>query len=240
MVRSGAPDGVLPLTVQTWSALTFVHWPYEPAELRRLLPPQIEVDTFEGRAWVGLVPFLLTVRPPSRLLPALPGVSSIPETNVRTYARDRTGGSGIWFLSLDTTNRLFVAAARATYRLPYAWSRMSVEREGRSRTYTGRRRSGRGSYRLEVELGDEEVVADPLLEFLTARWRLYTELAGRIFEARVEHPAWQLRQARVIELEQDILEACGLPAPSGPPLLQHAVEIDARVGPPRPLPLKAR
>jgi uncharacterized protein YqjF (DUF2071 family) len=240
MLRSGAPHRVLPLSVQTWSALTFVHWPYEPASLRPLLPAGLELDLFEGKAWVGLVPFLLTVRPASRLLPALPGIASIPETNVRTYVRDARGGRGIWFFSLDITQRLFVAAARATYGLPYRWSRMSVDRRGLGLTYTGRRRAGPGGYVLRVEVDEEEVATDPLLEFLTARWRLYTVLARSIFEARVEHPPWRLRRARVIELEEDILQACGVPGPSGPPLAHHAAEIEARVGPPRPLLVRGR
>jgi uncharacterized protein YqjF (DUF2071 family) len=230
-----ASHHVLPLTVHTWSRLTFIHWAYPPEQVTPLLPAGLEVDTFEGMAWVGLVPFLMTVRPASRRLPALPGAFSIPETNVRTYARDPRGLSGVWFLSLDVIRLLFVLGARAAYGLPYFWSRMSVRQEGPYVRYEGRRKAGgRGGYEIAVET-TEAVTSGPLEDFLTARWRLYTRLAGRLCEARVEHAAWPLRQAWLTGIDQDIVQASGLPQPGGEPVVQYAPRLDVRVGPPRPL-----
>ena len=109
---------------QRWERLTFLHWPYDPAVVQRLLPPGLTVDTFDGVAWVGLVPFFMRVHTPGDR--GVPWVSNFCETNVRTYARDREGRAGIWFLSLDAARLGAVAVARASYQLPYFWSSMRL------------------------------------------------------------------------------------------------------------------
>src|SRR3954471_18030979 len=110
--------------VHHWDELTFLHWPYPPDVVQRLLPAGLEADAFEGRAWVGLVPFFLRVALPHHVGP-VPWMSEFAETNVRTYVRSRsTGQSGIWFFSLDAARLGAVLVARATYRLPYFWSRL--------------------------------------------------------------------------------------------------------------------
>ena len=107
-----------PVMMQGWKNLTFVHWSYHPAVVQRRLPPGLAVDTFEGRAWVGLVAFHMEdIRLP--LLPALPYLGTFPETNVRTYVRGPDGRPGVWFDSLDITRLIPVLVALGTYRLPY-------------------------------------------------------------------------------------------------------------------------
>jgi uncharacterized protein len=102
---------------QRWRWLTFLHWSYGAETIRRLIPPQLTLDTYEGAAWVGLTPFLLTsLRPP--LAPALPWISRFPETNVRTYVRGPDGEPGVWFFKLEAERLAAVAGARATYRHP--------------------------------------------------------------------------------------------------------------------------
>ena len=123
-------SGVCPFTVdkpvmrQRWERLTFLHWAYDPDVVQRLLPAGLTVDTFGGVAWVGLVPFFMRVHTPGDR--GVPWVSNFCETNVRTYARDREGRAGIWFLSLDAARLGAVAVARASYRLPYFWSSMRL------------------------------------------------------------------------------------------------------------------
>ena len=110
-----------------WTAVTFLHWPYPPEVVQRLLPPGLEVDRADGTAWVSLVPFRMEdVRLPR--LPPRPG-PRFPETNVRTYVRDRHGRVGIWFLSLDAARLGAVVTARVAYGLPYFWAAMSVRRD---------------------------------------------------------------------------------------------------------------
>src|SRR5215218_9236738 len=128
-----------PVMYQTWSWLTFLHWSYEPAVLARLLPAGLRPHTFDGRAWVGLTPFLLQdLRTP--VAPAPPWFTSFPETNVRTYVVGPDGRDGLWFFSLDAARLEPVLVARSTYALPYMWSAMTVERDGPVMRYRSRRR----------------------------------------------------------------------------------------------------
>jgi uncharacterized protein YqjF (DUF2071 family) len=136
-----------------WTAVTFLYWPYPPQVVQRLLPPGLEIDRADGSAWVGLVPFRMEdVRLPG--LPRLPWASGFPETNVRTYVRDRHGRVGIWFLSLDAARLGAVVTARVAYGLPYFWAAMSVRRDGDRVYYHSRRRSATAAQcRALVEVG---------------------------------------------------------------------------------------
>ena len=223
-----------PLMHHRWTAVTFLHWPYRPEVVQRLLPPGLEVETADGAAWVGLVPFRMEdVRLPG--LPPLPWASSFPETNVRTYVRDRHGRPGIWFFSLDAARLGAVVAARATYRLPYFWAAMSVRRNGVQVRYRSRRlRPGPRGARCHalVEVGDafERSEPGPLDHFLTARFRLYTVIAGRGAVADAEHPPWPLVRARLLDLEDDLVVAAGLPWPGQSPLVHFSPGVQVRVG----------
>jgi len=216
-----------------WNSITFLHWRYPPAAVQRLLPPGLTAETFGGAAWVGLTPFLMErVRPPA--LPALPWLSRFGEINVRTYARDGHGRRGIWFLSLDAARLPAVAAARAGYRLPYFWSGIDVRVAGDRIGYRCRRRWPAGGARCdaEVKLGPPlaEADGDELAGFLTARYRLFTVIAGRLAAAEAEHPPWPLRHAEAIRLDQDLLQRAGLPAPAGEPLTHASPGVPVRIG----------
>jgi uncharacterized protein len=229
-----APPVPRPLMLHRWSAVTFLHWPYPPAVVQRLLPPGLEVDTAGGSAWVGLVPFRMErVRPPG--LPPLAWASRFPETNVRTYVRDRHGRDGIWFCSLDAARLGAVVAARAAYRLPYFWAAMGVRRDGDRLRYRGRRRwpgpsGARCRALVEVGAGLDPGDLGPLDHFLTARYRLHTVIAGRGAVADAEHPPWPLARARLLELEDDLVAAAGLPRPEGAPLVHFSPGVEVRVG----------
>ena len=113
---------------QTWSWLGFLHWSYRPEVLQRLLPGGLRPHTFDGRAWVGVTPFLLQdLRTP--VAPALPWFTSLPETSVRTYVVGPDGHEGVWFFSLVRPAGAG-AGRRSAYALPYMWSAMTVERDG--------------------------------------------------------------------------------------------------------------
>lgn len=220
--------------LQHWRWLTFLHWRYPAAAVAPLLPRGLAVETFDGAAWVGLVPFLMDdVRAPG--LPALPWLSRFPETNVRTYVRGPDGRAGIWFLSLDAGRLPAVVTGRATYGLPYFWSSMSVRRAGADLTYRARRRwPGSGGPRgdAQVTLGElwDTTQLTPLDHFLTARYRLYATLVGRLVVAEAEHPDWTLRRAEVRHLRQDLLAAAGLPSPDHAPVVHAADGVRVRIG----------
>lgn len=220
--------------LQHWRWLTFLHWRYPAEVVQATLPPGLAVETFDGTAWVGLVPFLMgDVRPPR--LPALPWLSRFPETNVRTYVRGPDGRTGIWFLSLDAARLPAVLTARTTYGLPYFWSSMSVQRSGSQVTYRARRRwpgpAGAGCD-ARVEFGAPYASAEltGLDLFLTARYRLYSRFAGRLVTAAAEHPPWALRRVTVRQLRQDLLRAAGLPAPDHDPVLHASDGVRVRIG----------
>jgi uncharacterized protein YqjF (DUF2071 family) len=163
--------------LQRWDDLSFLHWSYAPETVARLLPAGLQVDTIDGAAWVGVVPFRLTIRAPG--VPAVPWAGRFAEVNVRTYVRGPDGRPGIWFLSLDPARLGGVMLARHTYRVPYVWARTVAERRGTQVRYRSRRRwpGPRGaSLALQVRLGEALDARDlnDLERFLICRWRLYS------------------------------------------------------------------
>ena len=127
-----------PVMLQRWERLTFLHWSYDPAAVQHLLPDNLRVETHDGAAWVGLVPFFMRVTTAGGL--SLGRLSNLCETNVRTYVRDHEGRSGVWFFSLDAARLGAVVVARTTYRLPYFWSSMRLAQRGDEIAYSCQRR----------------------------------------------------------------------------------------------------
>jgi hypothetical protein len=219
-----------------WERLTFLHWRYDPAVVQRALPSGLQVETYDGAAWVGLVPFYIRVSLPHT--PSVPWASRFCETNVRTYVRDGEGRSGIWFFSLDAERLGAVVAARTTYRLPYFWSDLSITEEGEQIEYAGRRRwpapSGATS---RVVLSRGEAVDRQQLtlldHFLTARWIVFSRWGERYMFARAHHLPWPLHRAEVLELDDEFVAAAGLQAPDGAPLVHYSPGVEVRVGVPQ-------
>lgn len=240
-LRAGAcPHSVArPMMFQDWEMLTFLHWRADPAAMQRLLPAGVEVDTFAGEAWVGLVPFVLRISPPG--LPPVPYLTVFPETNVRTYVRGPDGRPGVLFLSLDAPRWAAVLGARATYHLPYRWAAMRVARAGDLIVYESRclfsgRRPARSAIAIEVGPALAPAALGDLDHFLTARYRLYAGTARGIATAAVQHDPWTLRAARVAHLDEDLIAASGLPAPTGPPLAHYSARMRTRMGMLRAIP----
>jgi uncharacterized protein len=225
------PEVRRPIMYQHWRRLTFIHWRYPTDSVQRLLPAGLTVQTFDGSAWVGLIPFLMDqVRAPG--VPAMPWLSRFPETNLRTYVQAPDGTTGIWFFSLDASRLPAVLAARAGYRLPYFWSRMSVRASASTYRYRSLRRWPEPSGQrcaADVRLG-EPMVATELEFFLAYRFRLYTVIAGRLASAPAEHPPWPLRRAELEQLDEGLTVAAGLPAPGGAPLVHASPGVAVRIG----------
>lgn len=184
---------------QTWHDLLFAHWPLPVEELRRRVPPQLNLDTFDGSAWVGVVPFRMSgIRP--RHLPAVPWLSAFLELNVRTYVT--VGGlSGVYFFSLDAANPVAVALARAIFKLPYFRARMRLDRRDGGVLYTSRRTHA-GAPRAELRAWYRptgaafSAIAGSLEWWLTERYCLYTvDRRGRVVRTHIHHPAWRLQPA---------------------------------------------
>jgi uncharacterized protein YqjF (DUF2071 family) len=228
--------------LQGWYDLTALHWRYEPAEVQALLPRRFVVDTYDGSAWVGLIPFhMRRIRVPG--LPPFGRLSTFPETNIRTYVIDPAGRRGVWFFSLDVTRLVPTLVARATYRLPYCWSAMTIlgegDGEGATRRYTSRRRwpQGEAASQVAVRIGRELDGRDisELDHFLTARWALGTTFGRRLMWARVAHPPWPIHAAEVVECDESLTQAAGLRPPTEQPIARWSPGVDVRIGLPRPI-----
>lgn len=213
---------------QSWRSLTFLHWRYPPDQVRPLLPASLELDTFDGSAWVGLVPFVVH---------NFPAVPQFPETNVRTYVIDPHGRRAVWFFSLDADRFPAVIGARIAYGLPYFWASMQVIEQPGKVDYQSRRRWPQAphSSRISVETG-ELIRAEELTErddFLTARYRLCAVRFGQLVYAQIEHPPWPLTRCRVGEITGTLVEAAGLPAPEGAPLPHFSHDQHVKIGAPK-------
>lgn len=220
---------------QRWERLTFLHWAFDPADVARLLPDGLEVEPYDGAAWVGLVPFFMVVATGGGR--TAPWVSRFCETNIRTYVRDRSGRSGIWFLSLDAARLGAVAVARTTYRLPYFWSRMDVSSEAQRISYACRRRwPGPAGTSSRIEIGIREQLSPAEISerdhFLTARWILFSVSGSRHRFARACHEPWPLHRAEAVSVDDGLIQAAGLPAPAGAPLVLYSPGVDVTIGPP--------
>ena len=219
--------------LQRWRFLTFLHWPYEPETIRKLLAHDLALDTFNGAAWIGLTPFWLTdLRPP--FFPALPWISHFPETNVRTYVRGPDGERGVWFFTLEAGRLGAVLGARSFYRLPYRWAKMRVKHTADRVEYQSTRKWPFGEAHTDIVVRPgEPMQAGEFDNFLTARYRLYTHLGKCLAFAQIEHEPWPLHSARLLELEQDVIQQSGVPPPEGRPTLHYSPDLTVRIGRPQ-------
>jgi uncharacterized protein len=201
------------LMSQRWADLVFLHWRVPVDAVAGVLPAGTRADTFDGSAWVGLIPFRLLDAAPGRL-PGVPWLGSFAETNVRTYTVDDEGRRGVAFCSLEAERLAVVLGARAVFGLPYTWARMCAERQEGTLRYTSRRRwpgpAGAGGT-VQVRLGGPIVRPDPLAEFLTARWGLHTHVRGRLRYVPNTHEPWPLHHAQLLHLQDDLVAAAGFP-----------------------------
>ena len=232
---------------QRWRDLLFAHWPLDSEAIASLLPAGVQIDTFDRSAWVGVVPFWMD-RIQLRGIPPIPGARQFPELNLRTYVRERnTNRAGVYFFSLEASNPLAVAMARAFFHLPYHWARMSVRtRREREFTYQSERLLSASPVRFRAHyrgLGKLSTL-DPgrpgtLEHFLTERYCFFTAgRRGQLLTGDIHHTPWPLEDAEAeIELN-DLPEAYGIHLPSVPPVLHYSRELvvylwslDAATGP---------
>ena len=236
------PRRSTPKVKMTWADVLFLHWPVALDQLQEHLPRDLEIDTFNGQAWVGLVPFLMQdvqTRLGPIPIPPIPHLSpaNFPECNVRTYVKHR-GRSGVWFFSLDAEPIAPVLVARALWKLNYCWSRFGVSRQGNAIDYAVRRRSGRAPWVRAVppahtaprysgppahmharwRVGASPGPAEPnsLEHFLVERYSLFTKRNGVVLDGRIAHDPWVIREAHDIQLDESLLAAAGIAVEGDP------------------------
>ena len=209
-----------------------MHWPIDGKLLRPLIPEHLTIDSFDGTAWIGVVPFTMWgIR--ASFLPPIPGTSAFHELNVRTYVTFN-GFPGVWFLSLDAANRLAVWGARKFYYLPYFNARMSLDQTDQTIRYSSTRQDSRGA---PADLKTTWTIGEPLPpsspgsieSFLTERYCLYSEHNGRLYRSQIHHQPWPLQKAEVRSLDSTMIECHGLPTPEGDPLLHYCDELSVDV-----------
>jgi len=213
-----------------WDHLLFAHWPVKVQALRDLVPSGLEIDTYEGQAWVGIVPFRMS-RTRGRFTPPLPGLSAFPELNVRTYVTAQ-GKPGVWFFSLDAASKLAVRGARWGYHLPYFDAEMHVDVRGNETRYRSQRTHHNaptaefvGKYRPAGEVF--KASAGSLEDFLTARYCLYAANQKlQLFRGDISHVPWPLQAAQA-EIEVNTMaRATEIELPDCKPLLHYASVLD--------------
>lgn len=206
---------------QRWLDVALLHWAIPPSAAAPFMPRDVRVDSFEGRTYVGLIPFRMVGSRIGRS-PAVPYFGTFLETNVRLYSVDEHGRRGVVFRSLDAERLAVVLGARAVLGLPYVWARMDYGElsggeggedggeDGARRTYVTRRRDGTQS-RVVVQVGDPIARPTPLQHWLTARWGLHTRRLGGTRYLPNEHEPWPLHEAEVADLDDALVTAAGLP-----------------------------
>jgi uncharacterized protein len=229
----------LPMLSQHWRDVVFLHWSAEPRQVAPLLPRSVVPDLIDGRTYVGLIALrMCRVGLPGMPVPYL---GWFPEVNVRVYSVGPDGRRGVVFLSLDAARLLPAAIGRMGLGLPYLWSRINASREGGTISYASSRRwpGPAGAHmRLTVDVGEPVTSPSPLEQFVTARWGLHV----RWYRAEPlylpnEHSAWPLHRATLRGLDEDLISATGLPAPTGEPVsVLYAPEVRVRSGLPKRLP----
>jgi uncharacterized protein len=213
-----------------WEDLLFEHWPVEPALLRPLIPPALELETWDGAAWLAVVPFRMSgVR--ARWTPPLPWLSRFPELNVRTYVR-LGGKRGVWFMSLDADQPVAVATARRWFHLGYRWAAMRCERDGEEVVYRSRRREareGEAEYRARYRPLDAVVDTSPgtIGDFLVNRLCLYAaDEEGAVYRGEIDHGPWPVREATAEVAVNTMTRPFGVELPAREPLRWFVRRLD--------------
>lgn len=229
------PTGTWVMT-QSWHDLLFAHFPVDAAKLRTQIPERLKIDTFDGNAWLAVVPFHMTgVR--LRGTPAVPWLSAFPELNVRTYVVC-DGKPGVWFFSLDAGNSLAVAIARAWFHLPYFRARMRCSEHSGWIEYVSRRNhSGAAPATLQGRYRPIAPAVSPqrgtLEHFLTERYCLYAlDGSRRLIRGEIHHRPWPLQQAQAEFASNTMAELTGIVL-KGQPLFHFARRQDVLVWPPQ-------
>lgn len=225
---------------QNWLHLLFLHWEVPVAELQAFLPPQLTVDTFEGKAYVGLLPFTMTgVRPV--FAPPMPWLSSFHEINLRTYVHLAGRDPGVWFFSLDASSALAVALARSTYHLPYYNAEIEFDVTQRAVPecrFSSTRKDDRSvnpahakvSYR-PVEGPSFHATPGTMEHFLIERYILYANEGSVLYRARVHHAPYSVTRAEVADLDETIIWASGVRRSGVAPLAHYSPGVEVKIYP---------
>jgi uncharacterized protein len=214
----------------TWESLLFAHWPLPPSRLAPLIPAGLELDLFDGQAWIAVVPFAMRNVGP-RFSNRLPWISRFLELNVRTYVT-AAGKPGVFFLSLDAANPVAVEVARRRFRQPYFNARMRLREDGNWTVYESERtdrRLGPGRFAARYWAVGPVYRSSPgdLDHWLTERYALYAvDRGGGILRGDVHHRPWPLQVAEAEFQHNTVTDAHGIELPPEPQFLHFVQSLD--------------
>lgn len=228
------PQQRTPVMYQKWHDLLFLHWESDPQTIQRTLPAGLYVDTFEDKAYLGVVPFFMRdVRP--RFFPSIPGISNFQELNVRTYVYDSNGTPGVWFYSLDANQYIAVKTARLFFKLPYFYANMRAEfnLSNKQISYLSQRHGADPDLKtfFRYRPASDTFLAEPgtLEFFLIERYILFANSGEKVYSGRVWHHPYQLTKVEVSDLDENVLCLDGFQKSSRPPdhkIMSSGVEVD--------------
>ncbi|MFT9596549.1 YqjF family protein [Mesobacillus sp.] len=191
---------------QEWHHTLFVHWPVPAASLREHIPQELEIDTFDGSAWVGIVPFQVK-KTRGRFTPAIPFFSSYLEVNVRTYVKYGSR-AGVYFFSLDANHLVAVLGAKAVFGLNYKQAKINFQEDDHFEMVSSRLQTADENARMELIYIPETQVffAEPgtVEHWLTERYCLWTKRGSRLIRGDIHHTRWELQRAQA-ELSHEML-----------------------------------
>ena len=206
---------------QEWHDIVWCHWPVDPVQVQRLLPAGLIPDLFEGRAWIGLIPFsmrALRLAGPLGPLSRFAGVGNFGEVNVRTYVQGPDGKTGVWFCTLDADQWLSVRVANLAFGLPYRYASTELRRDGDTMTWQSQRRGDGARSELVVRpsTNESQTATSGLEAFLVERYALYTHAFGRLWRGELSHEPWRVRSAQLLRVVTDTVTAAGFVAGENP------------------------
>lgn len=220
------------LMQQTWSELLFIHIEVDAQELAKLIPEKLELDLFQGKAYVSLVPFKMEdIRP--IFCPSLPYFSSMNEFNLRTYVKFKDQ-SAVYFFSLDADKTLHIEFARKIFKLNYLKAKINYSSENRTKSFNCIRKDSRdhqteASIKFSVDQEILDLNSDSLDFWLTYRFSYLEQKKNKVFQGNLTHPQWQLQRATLIKLKENLLEKYRIKAVSDQYLCHYAKSMKVEI-----------
>ena len=226
---------------QEWRDLTFMHWEVDIVKLQAHLPTGLEVDTYGGKAYVGIVPFIMENVRPTWFF-STPFISTFPEFNIRTYVT-KDGIPGVYFLTLEAKSMVTCSYAPKAYGLPYRYAKAKVRKDGNNIQWNSSRNDGKLNLIGNTEITGEQTQAKPgtLEEFLFERYSLYTNKNGKVMRGYTHHKKWDFQDAKVTVTENSLTKSFDLGVKNllepdfvyfspGVRVRTYSIEIGERIG----------
>ncbi|HEY7567471.1 MAG TPA: DUF2071 domain-containing protein [Gemmatimonadaceae bacterium] len=234
-----APPPCTWVMFQKWRHLLFASWPLAPDEMRRHVPPNFELDTFDGKAWLSLVPMHMEDLH-FRFFPPIPGTSDFPEINVRTYVRlagskGRPDRRGVYFFSIDAACWLGSLVARWVFHTPYEYAHMQLTERGTHHHMVAHRKASRLAPAADFvatygPTGEPSLPADgSLAAFLVDRDTAFAISRGVLYWGPISHPPWKLADAEAEFEVNTLAAAAGITLPNVKPELHYSRGTNTRL-----------